>query len=165
MLNANFNLALTKALRTVINGNIGNFWIQSAVDERLAKTQQLLYSATLSNSYTFKNDWIVSASLYLYGKNLAPAQIQGTVNGYIASGFSMSKSLLKKKLSFSAYINNPFTKFRNSRTEIVSYDFIEINSNQQYFRKAGFSINYRFGKLKKDILKNKRGINNNDISN
>lgn len=113
MLNANFNLALTKALRTVINGNIGNFWIQSAVDERLAKTQQLLYSATLSNSYTFKNDWIVSASLYLYGKNLAPAQIQGTVNGYIASGFSMSKSLLKKNYP-SLHIS--ITPLQNSET-------------------------------------------------
>ncbi|WP_169818821.1 outer membrane beta-barrel protein [Niabella ginsenosidivorans] len=165
MLNYNLNLAITKALRTVINGNIANFWIQSAVDLRIVKTQQLLYTATISNKYTFTKGWIVNASVYLYGKNLAPAQIQGTVSGYAATGFSVSKNLIENKLSLSAYINNPFTKFRNSRTEITSYDFAETTLNQEYFRKAGFSINYRFGKLKRDIKKNKRGISNNDVSN
>ena len=139
--------------------------MQSFVDGRVVKAQHLLYTATLSNSYSFPGDWVAGASLYIYGKNLAPAQIQGTVNGYVASNFSLSKNLLKNKLSLSAYINNPFTKFRNSRTEITSYNFTETSGSQEYFRKAGISINYRFGKLKQDIKKNKRSISNNDVSN
>ena len=163
--NGNFNFTIIKALRTVINGNVANFWVQSFVDGRVVKAQHLLYTATLSNSYSFPGDWVAGASLYIYGKNLAPAQIQGTVNGYVASNFSLSKNLLKNKLSLSAYINNPFTKFRNSRTEITSYNFTETSGSQEYFRKAGISINYRFGKLKQDIKKNKRSISNNDVSN
>ncbi len=165
ILNANFNIAITKALRTVMNGNVANFWIQTFTDNDKIKTQQILFTVSSSNTYTFDNDWLAGASVYLYGKNLAPAQVQGTVNGYVATNFSLSKNLLNKKLFLSAYINNPFTKYRNIRTEITSYNFTEINNSQEYFRRFGFSINYKFGRLKEDIKKNKRGINNNDISN
>ncbi len=165
MLNANFNLAITKSLRTVINGSISHFWIESAVDVRDIKTQRTLYNAAVSNTYTFKKDWLATVSINLYSNNLAPAQIQGMVNGYVATNFSVSKNLLNKKLSLSAYVNNPFTQYRKNRTEITSYNFIEINTNRDYFRRFGVSINYKFGKLKDDIKKNRRGINNNDVSN
>ncbi|GAB3420087.1 TonB-dependent receptor [Niabella aquatica] len=164
ILNANFNLAVTKALRTIINGNVANFWIQTVTDNYIEETQRILFRASVSNTYAFNNDWLAGASVYVNGKNLAPAQI-GTVNGYVSSNFSLSKNLLNKKLSLSAYINNPFTKYRNSRTEISSYNFTEINNSQEYFRRVGFSVNYKFGKLKEDIKRNKRGINNNDLAN
>jgi len=165
MLNANFNLAITKLLRTVINGSVSHFWIESAVDVRDIKTQRTLYNASVSNTYTFKKDWLATASVNLYSDNLAPAQIQGTVNGYVATNFSVSKSLFNKKLALSAYVNNPFTQYRNNRTEITSYNFTEINTNREYFRRFGMSINYKFGKLKDDVKKSRRGINNNDVSN
>nr|WP_262919642.1 outer membrane beta-barrel family protein [Niabella hibiscisoli] len=96
---------------------------------------------------------------------MAPAQIQGTINGYVATNFSVSKSLLNKKLSLSAYVNNPFNTYRNNRTEIISYNFREVNTNRDYFRRFGMSVNYKFGKLKDDVKKSRRGINNNDVSN
>lgn len=165
MLNANFNLAITKSLRTVINGSISHFWIESAVDVRDIKTQKTLYNASVSNTYSFKKDWLATVSMNLYSENLAPAQIQGTVNGYVATNFSVSKSLFNKKLSLSAYVNNPFTQYRNNRTEIISYNFREVNTNRDYFRRFGMSVNYKFGKLKDDVKKSRRGINNNDVSN
>ncbi|WP_114790262.1 outer membrane beta-barrel protein [Niabella yanshanensis] len=165
MLNANFNLAITKQLRTVINGSISHFWIESAVDVRDIKTKRTLYNAAVSNTYTFQKDWLATVSVNLYSNNLAPAQIQGMVNGYVATNFSVSKNLLNKKLSLSAYVNNPFTQYRNNRTEVTSYNFIEINTNRDYFRRFGMSVNYKFGKLKDDVKKSRRGINNNDVSN
>ncbi|MBO9595666.1 MAG: TonB-dependent receptor [Niabella sp.] len=165
VLNLNLNLAVTKALKTVINGNLAHFWIESDADAQPQKLTRFIYSASLNNTYTFSKNWVAGAAADVYGKNIAPAQVQGTVNGFIATSFSLSKSMLNHKLALSAYINNPFTKYRSSRTEISGFNFTQADFTEAYFRKAGISINYKFGKLKQDIKRGKRGINNNDVAN
>ncbi|MCF3110690.1 outer membrane beta-barrel protein [Niabella sp. CC-SYL272] len=165
MLNMNLNLAITKALKTVVNGNLAHFWIESDADARLQKLKRFIYSASLNNTYTFSKDWIAGASADFYGRNIAPAQVQGTINGFIATSFSLSKNMLNRKLALSAYVNNPFTRFRTSRTEITGSNFTQTDFTEAYFRKAGISVNYKFGKLKQDIKRGKRSINNNDVAN
>ncbi|MCD2424510.1 outer membrane beta-barrel protein [Niabella pedocola] len=165
VLNLNLNLAVTKALKTVINGNLAHFWIESDADAQAQKLTRFIYSASLNNTYTFPKNWVAGAAADFYGKNIAPAQVQGTVNGFIATSFSLSKTVLNHKLAFSAYINNPFTKYRSSRTEISGFNFTQADFTETYFRKAGISVNYKFGKLKQDIKRGKRGINNNDVAN
>ncbi len=59
---------------------------------------------------------------------------------------------------------NPFTEFRNNREELYGDGFIQLIDKQTYFRSFTFSANYRFGKLKETVRKNKRGINNDDTS-
>ncbi|MBZ4189472.1 outer membrane beta-barrel protein [Niabella beijingensis] len=165
LFNLNLNLAVTKALKTVINGNLAHFWIESDADAQPQKLKRFIYSASLNNTYTFNKGWTATASADLVGKNIAPAQIQGTVNGFIATSFGLSKNLLNNKLALSAYINNPFTRFRTSRTIITGSNFMQTDFSDEYFRKAGLSLNYKFGKLKQDIKRSKRGINNNDVAN
>ncbi|MGJ7032696.1 outer membrane beta-barrel protein [Niabella hirudinis] len=165
MLNMNGNLAITKALKTVINGNLAHFWIETDTDARLQKLTRFIYSASINNTYTFDKDWVATASANFTGRNIAPAQVQGTVNGFMTTSFGLSKQLWSKKLALSAYINNPFTKYRDNRTEISGFNFTEVDVTGEYFRKAGISINYKFGRLKQDIRRSKRGINNNDVAN
>ena len=78
--------------------------------------------------------------------------------------FNVNKQLIKNKLSLSASIRNPFTKYRTNQTETNGPDFAQVNRNQVYFRSYSMSLNYNFGKLKGGIKKNKRGINNDDVS-
>ena len=165
LLHMNLNLTVTKALKTVINGNLSHFWIETDADGSLQKLTRFLYSASMNHTYTFSNNWTATASADFIGKNIAPAQVQGTVNGFIATSFGLSRNLWSNKLALSAYINNPFTKYRNNRTEISGFNFVQMDVTEEYFRKAGISINYKFGKLKQDIKRNKRGINNNDVAN
>lgn len=165
VLHMNLNLAVTKALKTVINGNLSHFWIEANSDGSLQKLTRFLYSASMNHSYTFSKNWTATASADFVGKNIAPAQVQGTVNGFIATSFGLSKNLWSNKLALSAYINNPFTKYRNNCTEISGFNFTQVDLTEEYFRKAGISVNYKFGKLKQDIKRNKRGINNNDVAN
>jgi hypothetical protein len=91
--------------------------------------------------------------------------VQGTSNGYVGSYLNASKDIVKKKLSFSAGVTNPFSKFRNNREELYGNDFRQLIDKQIYFRGFSFSANYRFGKLKEAVKKNRRGINNDDTSN
>lgn len=165
MLNANLNLTVTKALKTVINGNFTHFWIETDAGAASQELTRFIYSASMNNTYSFHKSWTATASADFIGKNIAPAQVQGTVNGFIATSFGLSRDLWDNKLAVSAYINNPFTKYRTSRTEITGFNFIQTDLAETYFRKAGISIRYKFGKLKQDIQRNKRGINNNDVAN
>ncbi|WP_018627696.1 outer membrane beta-barrel family protein [Niabella aurantiaca] len=165
MLNANLNLAVTKALKTVINGNLAHFWIETDADAQSQRLTRFIYSASLNNTYTFDKNWTATASADFIGKNIAPAQVQGTVNGFIATSFSLSKDLWSDKLAVSASVNNPFTKYRSSRTEITGFNFIQTDLTETYFRKASISVRYKFGRLKQDVKRNKRGINNNDVAN
>jgi len=76
---------------------------------------------------------------------------------------SVNKELVKDKLYVSGYVNNPFTKFRNNVMTTTSSDFLQVENDQKYFRYANFSLNYNFGRLKSDIKKNRKSINNDDV--
>ena len=94
-----------------------------------------------------------------------PAGLQSTINAFTGSSFSFSKSILDNQLSFSAYINNPFNKFRKAFTQTSGVDFHQNNYVRDYYRSLGFNITYKFGKLKDDIKSTKRKIENNDLAN
>jgi ferric enterobactin receptor len=75
---------------------------------------------------------------------------------------SLNKELVKDKLTFSALITNPINKYRNNIETKTGPDFTQIVDNRNYFRGFGVALNYRFGKLKGEIKKNKRSIINDD---
>ena len=91
-----------------------------------------------------------------------PTGLQGSSNGSISPSVYGSKQLIKNKLSLSASVNNPFSKYRDAVTETTGSNFNQTISNQNYWRTFNFSLNYNFGKLKESIKKTKRGINNDD---
>jgi hypothetical protein len=51
-----------------------------------------------------------------------------------------------------------------NRSTTTGPDFILISDDRNFARTFSASLNYRFGKLKSTIKKNKRGIVNDDIS-
>ncbi len=94
-----------------------------------------------------------------------PNSLQGFKNAFITSSFNVNKELVKNKLFFSAAVNNPFSKYRTETIETTGPGFYQVNNNQLYYRSVSFSLNYNFGRLKSDIKKNRKGINNDDLSN
>jgi hypothetical protein len=115
----------------------------------------------LSNSYRFEKGWRLNADITINSGGIA--SIQGTSNGYIASNFNVQKDLLKDKLNVSASLSNPFNKYRQIRDELIGSDFVQKTRSEIYYRSVGISLNYRFGKLKEAVKKNKRGISNDDV--
>jgi ferric enterobactin receptor len=130
------------------------------------------------NSTVYLNSWMVIGSLsnnlklekglsFNLGVNYngpSPTSIQGKNNAFFSSTAGVNKELIKNKLYFSAAVNNPFTKFRNSITTTTGPGFLETNMNQQYFRSANISLNYNFGRLNGDMKKARKSINNDDVS-
>ena len=164
-LDADLNLryALSKVWNAGVNLH-GTYMLLEAVNDGISLNNDwFFYNVSFNTGYNLNESWRVTASLDIKSRNMV--NLQGTSNGFVASSFGINKDILKKKLSFSATINNAFTKYRDNFVETTGSNFLQSSSTQDYLRNYNVSLNYRFGKLKEGIKKSKRSINNDDLSN
>lgn len=162
-LNFNMNYSPSKLYNLSVNGNALYLMIKGTGSDSTSKLNRLLAHVSVSNGFHFDKGWSMNVNADYNSRN--PTSLQGTTNAYFSTSLSVNKEVVKNKLYFSAAVNNPFTKFRYSNSETTGPDFVQTNINQIYFRSVNFSLNYNFGKLNSDIKKNRKGINNDDVSN
>lgn len=155
-----FNYPISKRWDISINTNLMYFELEGPIDGTLSKRTFWTFSSMTTTNYTINDSWRVGASVAVNGRN--PTGLQGSSNGFASPSVYGSKQLIKNKLSLSASVSNPFTKYRDAITETKGSNFNQAITNQNYFRTFNFSLNYNFGKLKESIKKTKRGINNDD---
>lgn len=145
-----------------VNGNVSYLRISGLVNNDMIYNNNFTTFIAASSAYKFRKGWRLNAGLNITGRNLT--NLQSTANAFMSTSMSMSKELIKNKLSFSVAVNNPFNHYRHNVAFTKGPDFIQLNSTQDYFRSFRVSANYNFGKLKQAIKKNKRRINNDDVS-
>lgn len=162
-LDYNLNYPFTKKLTLSINGNSAFFFINGKVDDIQVENNLFTYYMYFSANYQLENNWNVSSNFEFNSK--MPAGLQSTTNSFTGSSFSLSKSILDRQLSFSAYINNPFNQFRKAVTETQGTDFYQNNYVRDYYRSFGFNVTYKFGKLRDEVKSIRRKIENNDLAN
>ncbi|HTH81545.1 MAG TPA: TonB-dependent receptor [Mucilaginibacter sp.] len=159
--NFNVNYPITRVWNFSLNGNLNYIWIEGRVDTAKIKNKGLQGYFNASTGYKLKKGYRVNANLNF---NSPYISLQGKSNSYFYSAFSGSKEIVKNKLTVSASVSNPFTKFRNNVNKTNGPNFSQISYNQTYLRVYSVSLNYRFGKLKDAIRKNQRVINNDDTT-
>ncbi|WP_298734190.1 outer membrane beta-barrel protein [uncultured Chitinophaga sp.] len=161
--NASMNCPISKGWDLSINTKAAYGKVDGVSGTEPIETSGIMYALFASSSYGFGGGWRASASCSVNGKGIS---LQKETNGYTSTSFSLSKQLLKNKLTCAVSVNNPFNKYRNVITDITGPNFLQRNTNENYFRNFNVRLNCNFGKLKKEtIQKNKRGIKNDDISN
>jgi ferric enterobactin receptor len=160
MVYVNINYPVTKKWNLSLNGRAAYGMVQGNVNGIKVKNQGLMYNVSLSTGYKLQKEWRVNANFNLNGPSV---QFQGTSNIMFNTSASVSKDIVKDKLSFSAGVNNPFTKFRRNYNYTFGPDFEQNNNRWDYFRTFNVSLNYKFGKLKESIKRNRRGIRNDDV--
>ncbi len=154
---------LTSKLNMGINGMFTYAMLQGYVNRVLFKTYWKLYSIGYFMGYKFGKGWRANMNASFMGPN--PVAMQSVTNKAFYSSFSIGKSMCNDKLSLSLSVNNPFTTYRDERVTTTGPGFMEISSNQVYYRSFGCSINYHFGKLQSAVKKSRKQINNDDVSN
>jgi hypothetical protein len=80
----------------------------------------------------------------------------------VFTSVSTSKDILNKKGSLFFNVNNPFTQYRTFKSYTRDPNFYQSNASLNPIRSFNVGFNYRFGKLKAEIKKNQRGIDNDD---
>lgn len=160
-LNLNIGYPFTSKLRMNMSAAANYGIVKGEVNGELLNKRGLMRRAFTSLSYRPSKTWQATGSINYNGPNLS---LQGTTNSFVTSSFSVNKDLLENKVSISFAANNVFGKYRNAINYTNGPNFTQESFNQNYQRGFTASINYRFGRLKEEIKKNKKGINNNDVS-
>jgi len=160
--NFNMNYNITSKWSMSTNANIAHGHVVAVVGGQPLENQGFMENGYLSTNYRFTSGIRLGATLNVNGPDLS---LQGTSNWNINSSFSVSKDIVKNKLSFSLATNNPWAKFRNYQREYFGPDFDQFNTRQNFYRSFNASLNYRFGRLKDNLKKAKKGIQNDDAVN
>ena len=115
-----------------------------------------IYAGTM---FTLPKDFRISLNGGYFGSWV---QLQSEMSPFYFAGINISKDFLKKKLSLSVGANNPFWKTMKMETTTAGNGFHDLSTNWHSAREFRFSISYRFGTMKGQIKKVRRGISNDD---
>lgn len=88
--------------------------------------------------------------------------VQAKSNSFFYSSFGVSKQLFGGKGNASFRVLNPFEKYRKQERFVSNAEVEQITNNRIAFRAAYLSLFWRFGKLKKEVRKNKKSIQMDD---
>ncbi|MBL7726986.1 MAG: TonB-dependent receptor [Dinghuibacter sp.] len=160
---ANLNMPITKNWQASLNANAAYFWLQGDVAGTLTRFEQFTHSGNLSTSLNLQKGWQAGANMNVTSR--MPIDLQGTTNGLVGYGLNLSKRLANDRLTLATSLNNFFNRYRNNISTTLGPNFEQELVVREYFAAYNFSLNYQFGKMRGGIKRNRRGINNNDVSN
>lgn len=160
-LSLNGNATLFKNLSMSLNGSLSYNQLSGNIAGRDLKNSGVSGYMYSYLSYKFEKNWRVSTNLGYYGPRVL---LQGKSNAQFWNGMSVSKSFLKdEKASFSLSLQSPFARTRNYARSISGANFTEESDYVYVARRINIGFSYKFGKLKEDIKRTKRGIKNDDL--
>ncbi|MDR1089982.1 MAG: TonB-dependent receptor [Prevotella sp.] len=88
--------------------------------------------------------------------------LQNEGSSYFFHSVSVSKGFIKDKLNLRAYVQNPLQKNNEWKSKTWSPEFFSESISTSRMRGFGISVSFRFGEMKEQIKKTRRGINNDD---
>jgi hypothetical protein len=97
-----------------------------------------------------------------FGGSTPYISLQSEGSSYFFHSLSASKGFLNDRLNFRAYVQNPFKKDNDWKSKSWSDIYYTESVNTNRMRSFGVSVSFRFGEMKEQIKKTKRGINNDD---
>ena len=99
----------------------------------------------------------------MHGGYFSPwIQLQSEQSPFYFAGLNISKDFLKKKLSVSLGAQNPFWKTMKMESAKTGEGFVDRSTTWRHAREFRLSVSYRFGTMKGQIKKVRRGISNDD---
>lgn len=111
------------------------------------------------SQFTLPKDFRIN----LHGGYFSPwIQLQSKMSPFYFAGLNISKDFLKKKLSISLGAQNPFWKTMKMETTTKGEGFHDVSTTWRHAREFRLSVSYRFGTMKGQIKKVRRGISNDD---
>ncbi len=158
-LNLGISYPITKKLSFSANGRITQVWLKGTFNRQLYTNNGYAGNANTSMSYKFNNDYRLSFTANYHSGNVT---LQGKDPSQLTSYFTGSKMLFNKRVTLAIVAVNPYSQYTTLRGYTRTADFSQYNTIQTHYRYFIVNINYKFGKLNKDIKKNLRNITNDD---
>lgn len=144
--------------RITLNGSVGYSHMS---DGQSLRNHGWCTNIDASLQQTFAKTWIFNASYYV---QTPQPTLQGKDARYQWYNFSLSKSFMDKRLTLTAYIINPFGKrYFCYRSETVADNFRTTASSSWCQLYYGVSVRFRIGKLKAQVKRAERSVENDDV--
>lgn len=144
--------------RITLNGSVGYSHMS---DGQSLRNHGWCTNIDASLQQTFAKTWIFNASYYV---QTPQPTLQGKDARYQWYNFSLSKSFMDKRLTLTAYIINPFGKrYFCYRSETVADNFRTTAGSSWCQLYYGVSVRFRIGKLKAQVKRAERSVENNDV--
>ena len=154
------NYPITDKMNFNVNAQLSHIWITGTYNSQLYKNQGNQGSLNANLGYKFNNGLNTGINVDYYSDNIL---LQGRTSDFIYTSIVVIKDFLKKKVTVSLTVNNPFKELNNYSTFTKTADFQQSSYSQEYYRNFRLAFNYKFGKMKGEIKTNKRGIKNDDV--
>ncbi|MCO5945987.1 outer membrane beta-barrel family protein [Mucilaginibacter flavidus] len=158
-INGSFNYPISKKISFNLNARVSNVWIKGYFNNQLYSNKGLTGNAFTYMGYKITDTWRAGINA---GYSSAYITLQGKSSSNTFTCISTSKDILNKKGSIFFNVNNPQSKNRTYTSYTRDPAFYQSNTSESPLRSFNFGFNYRFGKLKAEIKKNQRGIDNDD---
>jgi len=155
------NATLFQKLSLNLNGTLNYTDISGSINGQNLQNSGLSGYMHSNASYRFEKNWRASLNLGYYAPRVL---LQGKSSGQFWNGFSVSKDFLKdQKANVSLSVQSPLDKYFTYYNELSDTDFYQRSENRNVRRRISLGLSYKFGKLKDDIKRTRRGIKNDDL--
>lgn len=147
--------------KVTLNTNMGvTYSILESNDSRGLKNEGFNYNGSLNGRYTAWKNGTISVNGGVFSPRI---MLQGKSSYYYYNSLNISQELFKKKLTASVSVSDPFRKRAKYTTTYSDPTFAQTSTNYSYNRQIRIYLSYRFGQMKGEIKKARRGIKNEDV--
>lgn len=143
--------------RITLNGQGG---YKSMSDGQELRNHGWVANVNLGVQQTIAKTWTVSANIY---KSTPEIMLQGKSCGFFQDSYSLNKTLMDKRLNLSVFIVNPFKGYMTWRDEQRGPNYYTASSSRYSQRTFGVSASLRIGKLKAQVKRAERSVENDDV--
>ncbi len=159
-LNGNFTLNPNKNVAVIVNGLISR--VSYSGSNNLQKLSNSGYTGTVSANVSYKmgKGYRMSADTSF---GTGSINLQGQANAYFNSAVRVSKECFNKNGTLTLVAANVLARYYYYRDTTSTNDYIQTTFNQNPYRAFVLKFNYKIDRLKGEIKKSKRSINNDDI--
>ena len=106
--------------------------------------------------------WGMNANFYA-GCQSGNVQLQGKSGGYYYYGLSLARGFIKNKLNVALVTNNFAERMQTMTSYTETKHFKNVSTQSWQSMSFGINVSYRFGEMREQIKKAKRGIKNDDL--
>jgi len=163
--NQNFGTYIYGSLRPNakfnISTNIGiKYTVLESNDGRNLKNEGFNYNGSINLRYTAWKNGSISGYGGIYSPRI---MLQGKSSMFWYSSLNVSQEMLKKKLTATVSISEPFRSRIKQESTLSDPSFYQNSKYYYSGRVLRFNLSYRFGQMKGEVKKAKRGIKNDDL--
>lgn len=147
--------------KLTIGTNIGiRYTLLESNDGRNLKNEGFSYNGSFNVRYTLWKNGSVSG----YGGVYSPSiMLQGKSSMFWYTNLNVSQELFKKKFTATLSVTDPFRSEVKYKSTINDPTFHQESTYLYSNRMVRVNLSYRFGQVKGEIKKAKRGIKNDDV--